>query len=83
MQEHMTDAAIAAIGSKTTVAGAATSGLGWLVSNAFIGYLGLAIALVGVWINLHYRRREDRRREREHVALMRRLERDYERAAGE
>ena len=83
MREQMTDAALASLGSKTTVAGATASGLGWLASNAVIGYAGLAIALVGLLVNTHYRRREDRRREREHVALMRRLERDYERAAGE
>lgn len=85
MQDQMTDAAIAALGSKTTVAGAATSGVGFfLMSNAFIGYLGLAIALAGLVINTffrwrdfrskeQFRRREDDRREREHCAMMEKL----------
>ena len=73
MREQMTDAALASLGSKTTWAGVATTGAGWLMSNAFFGWLGFFVAIIGLMITLHYKRKEDRRREVEHQALLRML----------
>lgn len=73
MREQMTDAALASLGSKTTLAGVATTGAGWLMSNAFFSWLGFFVAIVGLMITIHYKRKEDRRREVEHQALLRML----------
>ena len=73
MREQMTDAALASLGSKTTLAGVATTGAGWLMSNMFFSWLGFFVAIVGLMITVHYKRKEDRRREVEHKALLRML----------
>lgn len=67
----------AAVGSKTTLAGSATAGLGWATSSAFFGWVGVIIALLGLGVNYYFRRKEhelrlrdDARKEAEHLALM-------------
>ena len=67
----------AAIGSKTTLAGSATAGLGWATSSAFFGWVGVIIALLGLGVNYYFRRKEhelrlrdDARKEAEHLARM-------------
>ena len=73
MREQMTDAALASLGSKTTVAGVATTGAGWLMSSVFFSWLGLGIAFAGLLMTAYFKRKEDRRREVEHQALLRML----------
>lgn len=67
----------AAIGSKTTLAGSATAGVGWATSSAFFGWVGVIIALLGLGVNYYFRRKEhelrlrdDARKEAEHLARM-------------
>ena len=67
----------AAVGSKTTLAGSATAGLGWATSSAFFGWVGVIIALLGLGVNYYFRRKEhelrlrdDARKEAEHLARM-------------
>lgn len=52
---------LANIGSKTTAVGAGLGGLGAFVASNFIGLVGLGIALLGLWVNIHYRRKADKR----------------------
>ena len=65
------------IGSKTTLAGSATAGVGWATSSAFFGWVGVIIALLGLGVNYYFRRKEhelrlrdDARKEAEHLARM-------------
>jgi heme exporter protein D len=67
----------AAIGSKTTLAGSATAGVGWATSSAFFGWVGVIIALLGLGVNYYFRckehelrLRDDARKEAEHLARM-------------
>jgi hypothetical protein len=67
----------AAVGSKTTLAGSATGGVGCATSSAFFGWVGVIIALLGLGVNYYFRRKEhelrlrdDARKEAEHLARM-------------
>jgi uncharacterized membrane protein YebE (DUF533 family) len=64
---------VAALASKVTYGGAGTAGAGWLLSNEFIGAVGVAIALAGLAVNFYFKRKQDRREEAEHEALMERI----------
>lgn len=57
--------AISATAGKVTVVGAGASAvLTFIVSN-FAGLMGVLIALIGLLVNLYYKRKADRRRELE------------------
>lgn len=56
---------LANVGSKVTAAGATTSVVGTFVLQNITGLLGVLIALIGVLINVHYKRKADKRRELE------------------
>lgn len=63
------DAAITAA-NRATEAGAATGVLGWATQVNWIGWAGVLIALGGLFANLFYQRRRDRRERTEHEARM-------------
>ncbi len=81
MNDHTTNA-ITVAASKGTYAGAAAAGLGWLVSNEFLGLLGLLLAVAGFVTNLHFKRRRDQREQLEHEARMREIQERNRRNAG-
>ena len=60
------DAAMAAVGTKATYAGASVSGLGWFLSNEFFGLAGVIIGAVGLLITWYYKHKADVRHTREH-----------------
>lgn len=62
---------ISAVGSKTTIAGAGLSGISLWVTSNLLGIAGVLIALLGVWVNVHYKRKADKRRELEFQHNMR------------
>ena len=68
--DHAVEAAIAASASKATYGGAATIGLGWLLSNEFAVLMGMVLGLCGLAVNWYYRAKADRRHEAEHLARM-------------
>lgn len=71
-EHHATlDATLAAAGSKATYGGASTSVVSWLLSSEFGMLAGLAIGLAGLFVNWHYRHKEDRRQQAEHEKRMR------------
>lgn len=68
--ETTIEATMAAVGQKTTVAGASVTGAGWVFSNEFLGLAGLLVAVAGLLVNIYFRWKEDRRQQRKHEAEM-------------
>ncbi len=56
---------LANFGSKATAAGATTSVVGTFLVNNAIGIFGALIALIGLLINVHYKRKASKRRDLE------------------
>ena len=71
------DAAMAAVGTKATYAGAGVSGLGWFLSNEFFGLAGVAIGAFGLLITWYYKHKTNKRHEREHELRMLLLRRGH------
>jgi hypothetical protein len=72
-QQQNVDAAVAAIGSKVTYAGSAGSVLGWMATSEAGVLFGILAAIIGLAVNVFYKRREDRRQQEEHDERMRLL----------
>jgi hypothetical protein len=72
-----TDSFFAAAGSKTTQAGAGVATFSWFFSSEFGVFCGIVIGLLGLAVNIYFKRREDRRLQAEHEARM-----DYIRRRG-
>lgn len=64
---------LAKAGNGTTLAGAAMGGVGAFLASNLIGVAGIVVALLGVWVNLHYRSKANKRHELEHQLRMARL----------
>ena len=75
------DAALAAVGSKSTYAGASVTVTGWLLSSEFAVLVGMLLGLAGFIVNWYYRHRatlteirlleaQDAREREEHAAKM-------------
>lgn len=61
-------------GAKIMVAGGGVSAFSiWLASN-ILGLVGVFVALIGLWVNIHYKRKADKRHEQAHQILTRRTE---------
>lgn len=73
MHENV-DVTLAAVGSKATYTGAGASLVGWLMSSEFGVLAGIVLGVVGLLVNLYFKRRQDAREQREHEARMRKLE---------
>lgn len=71
MTEHET--AMAAAGSKATFAGAGASIFGWLTSSEFGVVAGIVIGVIGLCVKWYFRRKTDKREQREYEARMRRM----------
>lgn len=67
------DVSIAAIGSKATYAGAGTTVASWFLSSQFGVLAGIVLGVVGLLVNVYFKRRQDERDQAEHEARMRRL----------
>ncbi len=75
MKSEAIDITIAAAGSKTTYVGAGMTGLGWFLSNEFFGLVGVLVGIIGLSVNIYFKRHANRRAEIEHEARMARLRR--------
>lgn len=53
-----------------TQSAAAVTGLAWLTSNEFYGFIGAVVALGGLGVTWYYKRKADRRMEEEHALRM-------------
>jgi hypothetical protein len=65
---------IAATANKATTAGSATSVVSWVGGSDLGFWIGIAIGLAGLFINLYYKWKHDRRAAEAHRAYMRRHE---------
>lgn len=68
MTQHETE--IAAAASKATFAGAGTTIFAWLTSSEFGVIAGIVIGVIGLAVNYYFRRRTDKREQREYEARM-------------
>lgn len=59
---------LANVGSKTTAGGAGLGVAGAFIASNFIGLAGIVIALLGVWVNVHYKRKAAKRYAEESAA---------------
>lgn len=69
--QAISDATMAAMGSKATYTGASASVVSWFLSSQFGMLMGILIGLAGLAINWYYKHREDKRRQDEHERRMR------------
>jgi hypothetical protein len=72
---EVTEAAIAASASKTTYAGAGIGSFGWFLSNEFLSFVGVCIALVGLVVNIYFKVKEDKRLQAIHNERMKEIQR--------
>jgi hypothetical protein len=67
------DAVLAALGWKTTQAGAVTTLFAWVLSSQGTALVGMLMGATGLVIQFYYRRRQDRRDQEEHDARMKEM----------
>lgn len=82
IDQSMHDAAIASAAHKFAVGGGGSAVIGWLLSNDFVGVAGLIVGVIGLCVQVYYRRRADMRDAdsamREAAAIARQEKRDEE-----
>lgn len=70
MKQEITDATIAAAGSKATYTGAGASVIGWLTSSEAGVVFGIVLGVCGLLVNWYYKRKQDLRDQAEHELRM-------------
>lgn len=73
MNQQSLDVTVSAIGSKATYFGAGTSIASAIASVDWGFWCGILIGVVGLAVNIYFKRRQDAREQREHDARMRKL----------
>lgn len=73
--QHHVEAVMTGAANKTTLGGAAVSGLGWVASSEFVAVMGLLIAAAGFFVSLYFQIRRDKREKLEHEARMEQIRR--------
>lgn len=65
MSRDAIEATVIAATNKATATGSVTALLGWLTTNEALGLMGLAVGVLGLVINVHYRWKQDAREQRQ------------------
>lgn len=68
------EASAAALGSKATLGGGATSAAAFFMGINWVGWLSLGIAILGLLINLYFSWQRNQREEAEHDLRMKQLQ---------
>lgn len=68
-----TDAAIAGFANKTSIGAAVVSVFSWVQAQDIGFWLGIVVAVAGLWVNYHFKRRDDRRKQERHEVEMQML----------
>lgn len=71
--EGIVEAVGASVASKGMLVGASTGFVGWLSQVNWVGFAGVAIALIGFLVNTYFQIRKDRREARESDARIQAL----------
>ncbi|MNM07772.1 hypothetical protein D3C81_178240 [compost metagenome] len=72
-QEGIVEAVGASVANKGMLVGASTGFVGWLSQVNWVGFAGVAIALIGFLVNTYFQIRKDRREARESEARIQAL----------
>ncbi|MEZ2724126.1 holin [Pseudomonas putida] len=72
-QEGIVEAVGASVANKGMLVGASTGFVGWLSQVNWVGFAGVAIALVGFLVNTYFQIRKDRREAAESQARIQAL----------
>lgn len=75
VQDALTDSTIASVANKATYTGAVSAVYGGLTANEIAAFGGLAVAILGLLIQLLFKVRSDRREAEFHSRRMSRLDR--------
>ncbi|UIS65499.1 holin [Acidovorax phage AP1] len=54
---------IASFGNRTTLVGGTAGVIGAFIASNLVGLLGVLVALIGVWVNIHFKRAARKLRE--------------------
>ena len=65
MTRDALEAAVIGATNKATATGSVTALLGWFTTNEALGLMGLAVGVLGLVINVHYRWKQDKREQRQ------------------
>lgn len=77
MKEQTAEATIAAVANKVTYSGGATAVFGGLTANEIAAFVGAAVAVLGLIVQVYFKARADRREVELHRARLAELaERD-------
>lgn len=68
--EHIPDSAAVSVASRTTVGAGFAGVYSWIASINWIGVISILVALAGLFANLYFQRRRDKREHVEHLARM-------------
>lgn len=79
MKDQATEAAIATVANKVTATGTGITLFGYLTLNDFALIVGVLVTIAGFAVNLHYKRKHDRRAEELHQARLSELKDDGDR----
>ena len=71
--EGIVEAVGASVANKGMLVGASTGFVGWLSQVNWVGFAGVAIALIGFLVNTYFQIRKDRREARESEARIQAL----------
>lgn len=72
-QEGIVEAVGASVANKGMLVGASTGFVGWLSQVNWVGFAGVAIALIGFLVNTYFQIRKDRREAAESQARIQAL----------
>ena len=70
MKDQAAEATIAAVAQKITVVGGSTAVLGGLTANEIAAFTGALVAVIGLLVQWHYKRKDDRRQDELHRARL-------------
>lgn len=70
MRDQATEATIAAVAQKVSAGGGSLALVGGLTANDIAAFGGLLIAVIGLFVQFYYKRKDDRRQDELHRARL-------------
>lgn len=70
MKAEATEATVSAVASKLTYGGGSMAVIGGLTANEIAAFGGLLVAIIGLAVQIYYKRKDDRRRTAQHDKFM-------------